>query len=84
MPGAARVICSIPAACRCPALRPPVRQLGTVRTPAGGGTDAVAIHREARGRVIRLDRLQDLDEGCRGGVRHGVRHGRVRLSLLDG
>ena len=83
MPGAARVICAIPVACRCTAPRPPVRQLGTVGTPAGG-TDAVAIHREARGRVIRLDRLQDLDEGCRGGLRHGVRHGRVRLSLLDG
>lgn len=40
-----------------------------IRAPAGGGADAVALHREARGR-IRLDRLQNLDERYWDGPQH--------------
>lgn len=46
-------------------------QLDKIRAPTGGGTDAIALHHEARGRVIRFDRLQNLDEPRWDGPQHG-------------
>ena len=45
--------------------------LDKIRAPTGGGTDAITLHHEACGGVIRFDRLQNLDEPRWDGPQHG-------------